>query len=149
MSSLQPALPIAADTEAMRHVLRRADVAHGSQMLVTGPAGLTAVIWLYRHGYPRAIYIPEGRVAGTAAPGDALLIPHACPAEELADVLGDGGCVRDGGVLIVQAPDIRTGELETLPAVMERTGFAVETQIASRGHAVYVARRAGGVRRAA
>lgn len=150
-SSLQPVLPIAADADALRRALRRAGVAHDSRLLVTGPAGLTALIWLYRHDYPQAVYVPANRVADLRMPGDALLIPHACRTEELAEMLGDGHCVREGGALIVQAPVMRQAELVTVPTVLERVGFEVETQLAGRGHRIYLARRVGadGFRKAA
>lgn len=150
-SSLQPTLPIAADGHALRRALRRADIAHDSRVLVTGPAGPAALIWLYRHDYPYAAYVHANRIAAMPTPGDALLIPHACSADELARMLGDGGCVREGGALIVQAPAIRAAELRTVPSVLKGNGFAVEAELPGRGHSVFVARRVGvdGFKRAA
>jgi hypothetical protein len=141
--SRQPALPIAADGDALRRALRRANVSHDSRLLVTGPAGLAALVWLYRHDYPSALYIHADRIAATPTQGDVLLVPHACPAAELAGMLGDGHCVREGGALIVQATAVHDDERQAMAATLDGAGFVIEAQLAGHGHCVCVARRMG------
>ena len=50
----QPAAPLAADGEALARILGRSSVGRQHTIWVTGPAGLTALIWLNQHGYGRA-----------------------------------------------------------------------------------------------
>ncbi len=148
--SRQPVLPIAADGDALRRALRRAEVAHDSRLLVTGPAGLTALLWLYRHDYPGAVYVHANRLAAWPTPTDALVIPSDCRATDLAEMLGDGRAVRLGGALIVQAPAANADQILTVPAVLDAVGFEVAAQLPGRNHSVYVAKRVSlGSKRAA
>lgn len=138
-----PAQPLAADSAALTRVLGRAGVTKQSLVRVTGSAGPTAMLWLSQHGYDRAAYVPASRVR-EMDPADALLIPHACPAEELADTLRSGACLREGGVLIVQTPAQRVVQgLDAIPAVLEPLGYAVEQQLREMGRTIQIARRRG------
>jgi hypothetical protein len=140
-SSGLPAL--ATDGRALARVLARAGLTRESIVRVTGPAGPTATLWLNRHGYDHAAYVHPNWVAARAA-ADALLIPHACGAEELADLLHDGDCVRDGGVLILQAaPDRFAKGYDSLYSVLQPLGYRMEQHISDRGLDIHIARRSG------
>jgi len=147
--SHQPVTPIAADGDALRRALRRAEAPHEARLFVTGPAGLTALLWLYRHDYPGAVYVHSNRLVNWPTPADVVLIPHACRPDELAAILGDGRCVREGGALIVQAPPGTSHDIVTVPSILADTGFEVEALLAGHGYSVYVARRVERFKRAA
>ena len=141
--SLQPTQPLAADGAALTSILQQAGVTKTSLVRVTGPAGPTAVLWLGRHGYERAAYVYSNRVA-TMQPADALLVPHACRTQELADLLGGGGCVREGGVLVAQTQSERfVPGYDSVSAVLEPLGYQVERRVCDKGRDVYIARRRG------
>lgn len=148
---LQPAQPLAADDAALSRVLRQAGVTKQSNVRVTGPSGLTTVLWLYRHGYEQAAYVHANWVSSTRT-ADALLIPHPCGSEELAGLLQHGDCLRDGGVLIVQTPaELTDFELDQIAARLESLGYQLEHRVFEKGRAVFIARRSGlgGFRKAA
>jgi len=141
--SLQPAPPIAADGPALTRVMQRAGLTRNEVIRVAGPAAVTAVLWLNRHGYDRAAFVHANRVA-TMAPVDALLIPHACEARELADLLGEADCLREGGVLIVQtAPGGGAVGAESIPGLLATLGYQIEHSLSERGRNVCIARRRG------
>jgi hypothetical protein len=140
-SSLQPAQPLAADGGALSRVLQQAGVSRDSVLRVTGAAGLTAIFWLCRHGYERAAYVHPDRVA-TMVPADALLIPQACGTRALAVLLQGGGCLREGGALIVQTLSEAQGG-DDLRAVLEPLGYQIERRLSDKGRGVCVARRRG------
>jgi hypothetical protein len=146
--TLQPAQPLAADGAALGRVLQQAGLTKASVIRVTGPAGLTAGLWLCRHGYERAAYVHRNWV-GTPGSADALLAPHACGAEELAELLQAGACLREGGVLIAQTASDRPGE--GLAALLAQLGYQLEHRLSDKGRDVFVARRCGapGFRKAA
>ena len=135
----------------MARVLRQAGVARDSVIRVTGPSGLTAVLWLYRHGYEKAAYVHANWVSSTRT-ADALLIPHPCHGEELAGLLERGDCLREGGVLIVQTPAHLTDfELDQIGSLLEMHGYEPGQRVFEKGAAVFIARRSGlgGFRKAA
>jgi hypothetical protein len=140
--SLQPAQPLAADGATLTMVLRKAGVTKDSLIGVTGPAALTATIWLSRHGYERATYVHADHVAAMQ-PADALLVPHSCGLRELRDLLKGGGCLRDGGALIAQTALEGTSGGQWVAAVLRPIGYAVEQHISDRGREIYIARRLG------
>jgi hypothetical protein len=141
--SVQPSPPLAADGAALARVLHQAGVAKNSLIWVTGPAGLAALIWLNREGYGQASYAHANRIAAMDA-ADALLIPHACGPADLAQMLRDAKCLREGGVLIAQ---IWTGPSSAWPgdavSFIESLGFHVEGRLAERGRTICIARRIG------
>ena len=142
-SALQPASPIAADGAAMSRILHRAGVSKDSVVRVTGPAGTTAILWLYRHGYERAAYVHAHWVASMVE-AEALLIPHTCGARELANTLQDGTCLREGGVLIVQtAPDASGHGGEDVAQVLAELGYGLEHRLSDKGRDICIARRRG------
>jgi hypothetical protein len=138
-----PAAPLTADGTVLGRVLQQAGVTKTSVVRVTGPAGPTAVLWLCRHGYERAAYVHANWIA-TMVSVDALLIPHTCGLEELADLLQGGDCLREGGVLIVQT---RAGQfvegLDSVSAVLEPLGYQVERRVSDKGRDIHIARRRG------
>lgn len=140
----QPAAPLAADGEALARILGRSSVGRQHTIWVTGPAGLTALIWLNQHGYGRASYAHLERV-GAMVPADALLVPHACDPATVADLLRDATCLREGGVLIAQVSGgISADSLRDVPALIEPLGYRLEYRVHEKGRTICVARRRGG-----
>jgi hypothetical protein len=138
-----PQTPLGADGGALARTLRQAGVAKASNIRVTGPAGMTAVRWLYRRGYEGASYV-HPNWAGARGCADVLLIPHGCEPEELAALLARGHGLREGGVVIVQAASSRgDAEVDSIPMVLTAAGCRVEGRIAEHGREVFIARFAG------
>jgi hypothetical protein len=138
-----PGRPLAADSAALSRVLSVAGVTRESLIRVTGAAGPAATLWLAQHGYGRAAYVHPRRVADME-PADALLIPSVCPADELAQILQSGACLREGGVLIVQTPSSRSSAgVDMIPAVLKPLRYAEEQRLRDRGREVRIARRRG------
>lgn len=138
-----PQTPLGADGGALARTLRQAGVAKTSNIRVTGPAGMTAVLWLYRHGYEGASYV-HPNWAGARGCADVLLIPHSCEPDELAAMLARGHGLRDGGVVIVQAaPSRGDPEMDSVPTVLRGVGCRVEARVAEHGREVFIARLAG------
>lgn len=134
---------LAADGATLTRLLQRAGLSKESVIRVTGPAGMTAIMWLYRHGYERAAYVHANWVA-TMQTADALLVPHTCEAPELRDLLQSGSGLREGGVLIVQtSAEASVPGLDSVPAILEPLGYRVEYRLDERGRDVCVARRVG------
>jgi hypothetical protein len=147
----QPSQPLAADGGALNRVLKHTHLSKESVLRVTGSAGPTAAIWLNRHGYENAAYVHPNWV-GAQGFADALLIPHACATAELAQLLRSGDCVRDGGLLIVQAAPDRFGQgVDSLADTLRPLGYQIENQLCDGGRDVYIARRhcSGGFKKAA
>jgi hypothetical protein len=139
--TLQPAQPLAADGAALARILQQAGLTKTSVIRVTGPAGLTASLWLCRHGYQRAAFVHANWV-GTMGTVDALVAPHACGDQELADLLQAGACLRDGGVLIAQIPSnhLAQGGVD-LAVLLDPLGYRVAHRVSDKGRDVLVARR--------
>lgn len=141
--SVQPSPPLAADGGAMNRVLHQAGVAKADRIWVTGPAGLTALIWLSREGYTEASYAHANRIGAMGA-ADALLIPHACAPADLADMVHDATCLREGGALVAQ---IWTGPSSAwagdASSFIESLGFHVEGRVSESGRTICIARRVG------
>ena len=148
-SATQVSAPLAADGVALARVLQMAGLTKASPVRVTGPAGLTAIYWLGRHGYNHAAYVNPNQVgAMTACP--ALLIPHACGARELAILLQDGECLREEGILIVQASPTRYAQgHDSVANLLRELGFELVHDFYDRGRDLYIARRRGGQAKAA
>jgi hypothetical protein len=141
--ALQPTPPLAADGAALVRALQQAGVTKDKVIRVTGSAGATAVLWLCRHGYERAAYVHAHWVAAMGSV-DALLIPHACGAEELADLLRGDGCVREGGVLIVQTPPNGTVQgRDDICELLQPLGYRVEHKLSDKGRDICIARLCG------
>lgn len=139
----QPSPPVASDGEALSRVLRDAGVGRDDMIWVTGPAGLTALIWLNREGYNDAAYAHANRIR-MARPADAVLIPHAAKPAGLVDMLEGATCVREGGVLIVQlAGGVSAAAPNGVMGLLSQLGYQVQGQVTAKGRTVCIARRFG------
>jgi hypothetical protein len=139
--AVQPTLPLAGDGDAMAEALRHAGVKRDQTIWVTGPAGLTALIWLNGKRYRGASYAHLNRIAAMA-PADALIIPHACSPAEVADLLRGAKCLRKGGALIVQLKGALSADaLGDAPALLAPLGYQVERRLYEKGRTVCIARR--------
>ncbi|MEI9964612.1 MAG: hypothetical protein WDM92_07815 [Caulobacteraceae bacterium] len=59
-------------------------------------------------------------------------------------MLRAGDCVREGGVLIVQAPAAPSaGGPDPAAALLSPLGYQVEQRLTDKGRAIYIARRLG------
>jgi hypothetical protein len=141
--AFQPASPLAGDGVALAHALQRGGVRKESLVCVTGPAALTAMLWLARRGFQRAVLAAAGS-ARLGEPADVLLIPHACSSEQLRSLLSKGARLGARGVLIVQ---IAGGQADGGPddpaATLVSLGFELRCKLADRGRTVLIAHRAG------
>ena len=141
--AFQPAPPLAGDSAALAQVLTRAGVTKDALVCVTGPAALTALLWLIQRGYHRAVMTPfASSRLGEAA--DALLVPGACSPAELKSLLNSGHWLGDGGVLIVQTTGaIADGGPGDVRLALTEAGFVVQHRLNDRGRQVWIARRVG------
>lgn len=78
---------------------------------------------------------------GAAGSVDALVVPHACTVRELATLLQGGDCLREGGVLIVQAPPNVGSATESLPTLLRSLGYQLERGLTDKRREIVVARR--------
>ena len=143
ISSVNFMLPLGSDADAMMRVLHLAGVEKAQTMWVTGPAGLTALVWLNRRGFFNASYAHLNRLANLA-PADVLFAPHPCAPAELPDLLRDVKCLHQGGLFIAQV----TGELSAetlgdLPSRLAPLGYDVQRRLHEKGRTVCIARRYG------
>lgn len=123
--------------EPLRCLLERAGVTRSSTVLVTGPSGLAALLWLIRHGYDQAAYLRSSIGCGHER-ADALLIPRTCDAPALEHVLRSGPLVRGEGVLVFQS---RAGAAPVLERLLQRHDFSLERRLHGAHRDVTVARR--------
>src|ERR1700742_3208372 len=79
-------------------LLERAHVTKSSLIRVTGSSGLSALLWLCRHGYEQVGYLKPG--AGPHEQPDALIVAHTCDESTLRRLLATGPHVREGGALV-------------------------------------------------
>jgi hypothetical protein len=139
---LQSDEPIAGDGAAMAHILEQAGVTRERPVRVTGRAGLTAVFWLCQNGYAQAAYVHPNWIARLPA-GAALLIPHACRANELTGLLR-GVAGPEGQLLIVQAcSEAPARDENSVAATLASLGYRVEGHISEGARQVYIARSRG------
>ncbi|MBN9318955.1 MAG: hypothetical protein J0I28_04625 [Caulobacterales bacterium] len=114
-----------------------ADIRRSSLIRVTGPSGLSALLWLCRHGFEQVGYQRAG--FGPSEQPDALLVAHTCDAAALEHLLVAGPHVHDGGVLIFQcAVPISAGLVAHL---LETYGYRVERRLHGVRRDLYLARR--------
>lgn len=139
--AFQPAAPLASDRAALAQVLARAGVRKDSSIHVTGPAALTAMIWLVQRGYDRAVFSAFG-AGHLGEPAEVLLVPGACSAAQLKTLLQGGGSLREDGVLIVQTlGDQPDGGPKDVRLALTEAGFIVQHRMADKGRQVWIARR--------
>lgn len=128
--------------DLLSSVLADAGLSPSSTISVTGKDGLAPLIWLCRHGFEHVTYVRSGQGCPRQA-ADALLVLRTTPLAELEQILAQPGQLREGGVLIVQTPDLRTPDGDDpIHAVLERAGFRIERCIMRRQNCeLHVARR--------
>lgn len=126
---------------SLSQLLAESGVRPGSNIRVTGPGSLSALLWLCRRGYQKVGCLQAGR-RSPADDAEALLVAHTATSGWLADLLDRGPHVREGGVMIVQtahAPAANDGVVE---AVFRAHGFNVVQRLCGVHRNVLVARRA-------
>jgi len=122
-------------------LLERAHVTKSSLIRVTGSSGLSAMLWLCRHGYEQVGYLRPG--AGPHEQPDALIVAHTCDEATLRDLLETGPHVREGGALVFQSPLPRVLAFRADPIhrLLESHGYAVEECHHGQRRELHVARR--------
>jgi hypothetical protein len=122
-------------------LLERAHVTKSSLIRVTGPSGLSALLWLCRHGYEQVGYLRPG--AGPHEQPDALIVVHTCDEASLRDLLETGPHVREGGALVFLSPLPRVLGFRADPIhrLLRSHGYAVEQCHHGHRRELHVARR--------
>ncbi|MET0273452.1 MAG: hypothetical protein ABW360_10715, partial [Phenylobacterium sp.] len=125
----------------LKSLLDQAGIGKDSLIRVTGPSGLSALLWLCRRGYDRVGYVRPGQGCPHEEP-DALLVAHTCDAACLGRLLATGPYVREGGVLIFRSPQPdRAGPGgDPIHRILERGGYAVERCLHGAHRELHVAR---------
>jgi len=121
-------------------LLERAGVGRASAVHVTGPSGLSALLWLCRHGFERVAYVRSG-VAHPHEEPDAVVVAHTCGLAWLQSLLRHGPRVREGGVLIFRSPLPAAGPGDPVHALLALYGYAVERCVHGAHRELHVARR--------
>jgi hypothetical protein len=122
-------------------ILTRAGIHKDSEVRVTGPAGLAALLWFARHGFNHVGYVRADN--HPAVDGDLLLVPQTCDLPTLDAILSRGPSVRPGGVLIVQTPEPPSDtRADPFHELLIRRGYVVELCLHGRHRELHVARRA-------
>jgi hypothetical protein len=122
-------------------LLDRAQVTKSSLIRVTGPSGLSALLWLCRHGYEKVGYLRPG--AGPHEQPDALIVAHTCDEASLGSLLETGPHVREGGVLVFQSPLPRVLAFRADPIhrLLKSHGYTIEQCLHGARRKLHVARR--------
>jgi hypothetical protein len=122
-------------------LLRDARITRSSVIRVTGASGLSALLWLCRHGFEHAGYVKS--VGGAPHENaDALIVAHTCDARALESLLVDGPHVRPGGVLILRSPLIGANDgADPIHALLEAHGYGIERRLHGHHRELHVARR--------
>lgn len=123
-------------------LLARAKITKSSLIRVTGSNGLSAILWLCRHGFDQVGFVK----AGPGCPheqADALLIAHRFDEQSLRQLLATGPHVREGGVLVFQSPlpSTAAGRSDPIHWLLESHGYIVEQCVHGAHREVHVARR--------
>jgi hypothetical protein len=113
------------NSDPLMSLLQRAHITKSSLIRVTGASGLSALLWLCRHGFEQVGYLKPGH--GPHEQPDALIVAHTCDEATLADLLAKGPHVREGGALVFQSP---------LPRVLGFRGDPIHRLLKSHGYAV-------------
>ena len=127
-------------------LLEESDIHKDSLIRVTGPSGLSALLWLCRHGYEEVGYLRPG-------PGcpheeaDALIVAHTCDEAFLSRLLDSGPHVREGGSLLLQSPLPAGGGADPIHRCLARAGYRLELCVHGERRELHVARRLRGVAR--
>jgi hypothetical protein len=147
-ASLMTVDPLPTDALGLVHCLDLAGVSRQDLVLVSGPGGLPAMLWLCRHGYERAVRLHTGSPRCGAEPADALFVPHLPEACDLTSILPPGGWLREGGVLILRMGG-RFDSSACMAGLTSLEDYGLERCFLDKGHAVLVARRLCNARRKA
>ena len=141
VSSAQDASGGLLSSDPLIALLARAHVTKSSVIRVTGPSGLSALLWLCRHGYEQVGYLRPG--AGPHEQPDALNVAHTCDEAGLEDMLAKGPHVREGGALVFQSPVPRVLGFRADPIhrLLRRYGYTVEQCHHGKRRELHVARR--------
>jgi hypothetical protein len=129
-------------------LLASAGVARSSAIHVTGPSGLSALLWLCRHGFEKVAYVRSG-VAHPHQDADAVVVAHTCTPAWLQALLRHGPRVREGGVLVFRSPLPVGGPGDPIHALLAVHGYDVERCIHGAHRELHVARRRTVLARAA
>jgi hypothetical protein len=121
-------------------VLEQSDVHKSSVIRVIGPSGLSALLWLCRHGYEQVGYLRPG-LGCPHEQADALIVAHTCDELSLQRLLATGPHVREGGVLIFQSPLPANQDGDPVHRCLARFGYAVERCLHGTRRELHVARR--------
>ncbi len=116
-------------------ILHRAGIDKHSVIQVTGPDAFSALLWFCRHGYETAGYTRCG-APHPAEPVDALVVPHACGADELLMLLDGAPRVHPGGALVFHSA--ANADEDAITSVLGRFDYHL---LARYPHGVCVARR--------
>ena len=133
--SLRPA----SFSSALAELLRRAGLGKSSNIQVTGPAGLPALLWFCRHGYEHVGYVRGGSCPSES--GDLVLALQNASPERLEALLARGPHPHAGGVLIVQTPATADEAAPTTRDLLRRHGYRIERRVRGRHRELIVARR--------
>jgi hypothetical protein len=122
-------------------LLRGARVTKSSLIRVTGSSGLSALLWLCRHGFEQVGYVKaDGGRPHEAA--DALIVAHTCDYRALEKLLAAGPHVKAGGVLILRSPLIGANDgPDPIHGLLEAHGYVVEQCLHGHHRELHVARR--------
>jgi hypothetical protein len=124
-------------------LLQGAQMHRSSRIRVTGPSGLSVLLWLYRHGFEQVAYVKAGGVRSPEQ-ADAVIVADICDPGALQTLLSTGPRVREGGVLIVRSPLPPAGDsahADPIHRLLELNGYAVEQCRRGRHRELHIARR--------
>jgi hypothetical protein len=124
----------------LAELLGELGVGKDSQIQISGPDGLGALLWLCRRGYEHAAYVKCGRPCRSEV-ADALIAPHAMAMEDLARLLDCGPRVRPGGALVIQVRADAPGGETAVQALLEQSGYSIERRFDRGVRRLVAARR--------
>ena len=123
--------------DSLGDILHNAGAGADSEILVTGPAALPALLWFCRHDY-RHVGLVRGRAPANTC--DCILTQATRDAAALTRLLDEGPRVRQGGMLIVMTPEAAAND-DPVHRLLEDHGFRVERCIHGARRELHVARR--------
>jgi hypothetical protein len=130
-------------------LLDQAGVHRDSVVRVTGSSGLSALLWLCRHGYEKVGYLKPGRGCPHES-ADCLMIARTCDPITLSQLLAQGPHVREGGVLVFRSPLPSTMDVDDpIHRLLAAQGYDVERCVHGAHRELHIARRRPLFRRAA
>ena len=131
--------PPSSVSDTLSELLQRAGVGKLSTIRITGAAGLASLLWFCRHGYEHVGYSRGGPGGGDI---DLLFVPQTCDLKALDAILSQGPHPTEGGVLIVQTPEVLNADgVDPVHDLLARRGYSVERCLHGRHRELHVARR--------